>query len=248
MNQDKTDLGEQVLSKLAEVGVASQLDQVEELDVNVKTNPIKAIQGQVDSVSLEGKGMVMQKDLRIEKMQLQTNSISIDPLKAAFGQIKLTHSTEATTEVVLTEADINRALSSDYILQKLQGLSVLIDEKPISIDMQTVEFRLPGDGKIFLSASIPGLPMGNSQKISFTAVPGISSDHQQVLLDSLEYSEGEDLSPQLTNALLEQVHELLNFRNFEFEEMSLYLTELKVEKGKMTFIGKADIKNFPGGE
>lgn len=67
MSQGNADLGEQALSKLTEIGIASQLDEVEAIEVDVKTDPIKVIQGKVDAVSVEGKGMVMQKDLRVEK-------------------------------------------------------------------------------------------------------------------------------------------------------------------------------------
>ena len=84
------DLGEQAISKIAEVGLASQLDEVENLDVTVKTDPGKILSGSVDSVAVNGKGMVMQKDLRVEEMQLQTDRIAINPLSAAFGKIELT--------------------------------------------------------------------------------------------------------------------------------------------------------------
>ena len=83
-------LGEQALNKAAEIGLSSQLDEVEELHVDIKTDPLKAIQGQVDSVTIEGEGMVMQKDLRVEEMDMQVNNVAINPLTAAFGKIELT--------------------------------------------------------------------------------------------------------------------------------------------------------------
>ncbi len=48
-------LGEQALSQAAEAGFSSQLDDVEELDVDIQTNPLKAVQGKADSVSMKGK-------------------------------------------------------------------------------------------------------------------------------------------------------------------------------------------------
>ncbi|MDV2990865.1 MAG: hypothetical protein N4J56_000519 [Chroococcidiopsis sp. SAG 2025] len=72
-------LGEQALNKAAEIGLSSQLDEVEKLDVDIKTDPLKALQGQVDSVAIAGEGMVMQKDLRVEKMDMQVDSVAINP-------------------------------------------------------------------------------------------------------------------------------------------------------------------------
>ncbi|MCF4969747.1 LmeA family phospholipid-binding protein, partial [Nostoc sp. CMAA1605] len=59
-------IGEQALNKAAEIGLSSQLDEVENLDVNIKTDPLKLIQGEVESVNIAGEGLVMQKDLRME--------------------------------------------------------------------------------------------------------------------------------------------------------------------------------------
>ncbi len=36
---DSPDLGEQTLNKAAEIGLSSQLDEVENLDVDIKTDP-----------------------------------------------------------------------------------------------------------------------------------------------------------------------------------------------------------------
>ncbi len=48
-------LGEQALNKAAEIGLSSQLDEVDSLDVDIKTDPLKLVQGQVDSVTIEGR-------------------------------------------------------------------------------------------------------------------------------------------------------------------------------------------------
>ncbi len=68
---DSPGLGEQALNKAAEIGLSSQLDEVENLDVNIKTDPLKLVQGQVDAVTIKGEGLVMQKDLRMEELEMQ---------------------------------------------------------------------------------------------------------------------------------------------------------------------------------
>ena len=88
--QSQGDLGEQALSKAAEVALSTQLDEVENLDVDIRTDPLKLVQGQLDSVKIEGEGLVMQKDLRAEELHIQTGNIGINPLSAAFGKIELT--------------------------------------------------------------------------------------------------------------------------------------------------------------
>jgi hypothetical protein len=75
-------LEEQALSGAAEITISTQLDEVENIDVDVRTNLLKMIQGQADSVSIAGDGLVMQKDIRVHEMELHTNTIAINPLRA----------------------------------------------------------------------------------------------------------------------------------------------------------------------
>jgi len=238
------DLGEQALSKIAEVGLSSQLDAVENLDVTIKTDPGKMLSGAVDSVTVHGKGMVMQKDLRVEEMQLKTSRIAINPLSVAFGKIELTHPTDAETHVVLTESDINRALNSEFIREKMQNLRVDVNGTPVTVDTQQLEFGLPGANKVLLSTNVV-LKAGETKRVSFTAVPRVSPNGQSIALEDVEYLEGKDLSPDLTEAMLNQAHALLDLQNFELGAMALRLKTLDVQEGKMVLRAVAHIEQLP---
>lgn len=244
MVQSGGDLGEQALSKVAEVGIKSQLDTVEDINVDIKTDPLKLVQGEVDSVSIEGKGMVMQKDLRMEEMNLQAKAIAINPWTAMLGNIELTRPTQATATVVLTEPDINRAFNSDYIRNKLQGVQITVNGQPTHVNPQQIELKLPGDQKIALRAEVVLADTGESHVVAFTAVPRVSPDRQKVLLEQVEYSQGEGLSPELTEAMLAQAQDLLDLRNFELQGTRLQLSQLKAETGKLTLSGDAHIEEF----
>jgi hypothetical protein len=242
---DKPDLGEQALSKAVEIGLSTQLDEVENLEVDIRTDPGKLLQGELESVKIEGQGLVMQKDLRAEELEVKTNSIAINPLSAAFGKIELTRPTEADAHVVLAEQDMERAFNSEYIHDKLQNLDVNVDGQAMTIDTRQVQFRLPGDGKIALNAEILLNKTGETKQVSFTTVPRMSAGGEQISLDEVQYAEGQEVSPELTAALLERAGELLNLRNFELEGMSLRLKGLDVQKGKLTLQANAYVEKFP---
>lgn len=245
MTQGDEDLGEQALNKVVEVGISSQLDEVEDVDVKIKTDPLKAVQGQVDSVSIEGHGMVMQKDLRMEEMKLNTGNISINPMSAAFGKIELTRPTEADAHVVLTEEDLNRAFNSDFVKDKLQNLNITVNGQPTTASAHQVELRLPGDGRFSLSADIQLENAAEAKKVSFTAVPRVVQNGQRVSLEDVQYAEGEELSPELTDALLSTASGLLDFNNFELDGMSLQLKTLDVQAHRVTLQGEALVEQFP---
>jgi len=69
-------------------------------------------------------------------MDMQLNSVAINPLSAAFGKIELTKPAHVVP-VVLTEADINRAFNSEYVGSQLQSQQIQVNGQPITIDPNT---------------------------------------------------------------------------------------------------------------
>jgi hypothetical protein len=242
---DSPGLGEQALNKAAEIGLSNQLDEVENLDVDIKTDPLKLVQGQVDAVTIEGEGLVMQKDLRMEELEMHMDSVAINPLSVAFGKIELTKPTQASTRVVLTEADINRAFNSEYVRSQLQSQKIQINGQLRTITPEHVDFKLLGEGKVSLNASILLKETGETQQVAFSAVPRVSANGQTVSLENVEYGESEGISPELTKALIDQTSELLNLSNFDLEGMSLRVKQIGVEAGKLTLQAEAYVEQIP---
>lgn len=240
-----SDLGGQALNKVAEIGLSNQLDEVKNLEVEIETDPLKLMSGTVDSVSIKAEGLVMNHDLRIEEMEMHTGHVSINPMSVAFGKIELTRPTDAETHVVLTEKDVNRAFNSDFIRDKMQDLKVRINGELAIVDTHQIEFGLPGDGKIFLSTEVTLQSTQEKKRVAFTTVPKVGQGGQQVLLEEVQYIEGQDLSPELTEALLSQARELLNLKNFELDGMALKLKKLDVQKGKLVLESEAHVEHFP---
>ena len=240
-------LGEQALNKAAEIGLSSQLDEVENLEVDIKTDPFKLVQGQVDEVTIEGEGMVMQKDLRMEKMEMHMDAVAINPLSVAFGKIELTKPTDASARVVLTEADINRAFNSEYVRSQLGSQKINVNGQPTSINPQRVEFRLPGDGKVAINATILLCETGETHQVAFSAVPRVVGNGETVSLENVEYGDSQEISPELTQALIEQTSQLLNLSNFDLEGMTLRVQQLHLEPGKLTIAAQAHVEQIPSG-
>ncbi|UFP96182.1 DUF2993 domain-containing protein [Gloeobacter morelensis] len=245
MAENTAGLGEQALNKVAEIGLSSQLREVENMDVSIKTDPLKLITGEVDSVSVEGEGLVMQKNLRVEKMEIEAGRISINPLAAAMGKIELEHPTEATCRVLLTEADINRSFNSEYILGMLQNLQVEADGQQLTIDTRQVEVKLPGSERIRMQARIFIHQTREERGVTFDARLVGDRQANRVRLEDVQYSEGEALSQALTAGLLQKANDLGNIGNFELEGMSLKLLEFEVRPGALQILVEIYAEQFP---
>jgi hypothetical protein len=242
---DSPGLGEQALNKAAEIGLSSQLDEVENLDVDVKTDPLKLLQGEVDAVKIEGEGLVMQKDLRVEELQMQIGNVAINPLSAAFGKIELTKPTKGSTRVVLIEEDINRAFNSEYVRSQLQSQKIHVNGQLMTIVPQQVDFRLPGNSKVAISASILLRETNETHQVAFSAVPKVGANGQTVSLENVEYGDTKEISPDLTKALIDATSEILNLSNFDLEGMTLRVKQLEVQTGKLIMQAEAYVEQIP---
>ncbi len=245
MIQQDRNLGEQAIDKVAEIAIASQLDESESLSVTVQTEPFQLAQGEVDAVTIEGQGLVMKQDLRMEELQVQVKDISVNPLSAMFGKIELNGPALGTARAVLKESDINRAFNSEYISGKLRELKVDRDGKQVTVDVKSVECQLLSSGKIALNAEVSVRETGSTEKIYFTAKPQIDAGGWAVSLQDVEYPENPEFSPELTAALAAKAGEVLNLRNFELEGMSLRIQQLNVEAGVLTVQAEAKVEQFP---
>jgi hypothetical protein len=243
MSKDKPGLGQQAISKAAEIGFSSQLDEAKELDVEIETNPLAAIQGKVESVSVKGKKLV-QGDLHLEEMEMHIGSINIDAMSAAFGDIKLTKPTDATARFVLTEQDISRALNSELMHNQLQSLKVQVDGQPMTVDVQQAEFFLPGNERIGVKAAVFLQETSETHLVAFTAVPNLDPSGT-ISLEDVQYSEGKDLSPELIKTLQDKITKLLGMRDFVLEGMSLHITNLEVQKDSMTIQSESHVERLP---
>jgi LmeA-like phospholipid-binding len=244
MESANPDIGEKALSKAAEIGISSQLDEAETVDVDLRTDPGKLFQGKLDSVAISGQGLVMKQDLRVDSLEVSMGEVAINPLTAVLGKIELTHPTDAEAEIVLTEVDLNRALMSGYLQEKLQNLELVLDGKAERVDVRQVCLTLPGDNKLAIDADFSIAGRGESKTLSAVAVPRVQENGSQILLEILS-TEGQGLDHKLISVIFEQLTALLDLRNFDIPNMSLQLKQLEAQKGKLLIHAKTQIEQFP---
>lgn len=238
-------LGEQALNKIAELALSSQLEDSDRLKVKIKTDPQKLAQGELDSLNIDGEGLILKKDLRVQRLEINMNSIAAEPLKAIMGNIKLTRPTQGKARVFLIESDLNRAFNSQALREQMSVVDTYIDEKKVTLGVPQLNCKLHGDGQVAVDALIVLRPTEKKQRVSFTATPKIAEGERGVILDNIQYIRGKELSEELTKAFLEKARNVLDLRNFELKGISLRIEQLNIEEGQLTLIASADITQFP---
>lgn len=245
MTQDKAGLGEQTLNKLAEMALASQLGIVEELKVQIKTDLSKLSRGEVDFIAININGLIIQKFLPSEELQIEINRISVKPRLALIGKIKLTKPSQGTLRVVISEENLTHAFNSESFQKHLHQSKIFIENRKLSIHIQKVNFSLLADGNIALKSELILDKTGQVQQLAFTATPLIGADGQEIVLQDVNYLEGKELPPQLTDVLVAQVSEVLSLRDFDKKGMSRQFQQIDVVAGKLTLQAAIHIEQIP---
>jgi phosphoribosyl-ATP pyrophosphohydrolase len=244
MKSENPDLGEQALSKVAELGISSQLDEAENVNVDIRTDPGNLVQGKLGSVEVSGQGLVMKQDLRVDTLRVNIGEVTINPLGAVFGNIELTRPTDADAQISLTEADINRALGSSFVKEKLQSLEIKFDGRPEKVSVQQAELSLPGENQFVLDAEFLIGEQTEVKKLMATAIPKIQENGNQIFLEVVS-AEGEGLTKELIDIIFDHLTALLDLRNFDLSGMSLQLQQLDAKQGKVVIHAKTRIDRFP---
>lgn len=243
---DKPNLEEQLISQAVERSVSKELDEVEKIDIDVQTDITKIFQGQVDGVSLAGQGLVIQEhNLRVQEIKLQTDNIAINPLNALFGQIKLNEPVNAIAHIVLTEADINRALTSKFIFSLVKSLELNVDGEIVSFEPQQTQVILAGDGKIEISGKVLLKEKENTRPLGYHAIVYPRTQSQPPRLKSFQCTEEEGVSIEFIVAAMQKVKELLNLPYIEWDDIAFNIKEMEVQKGILKVVVNAHLRQIP---
>ena len=240
-------IGEKALNKIATLALSSQLEDADSLEVKVKTAPEKLANGELESLLIEGKGLIIETDLRLQVLEIAMKAIAVEPLKALTGNIELTQPSQGSARLVLTETDLNRALNSPDLRAKINVLDTYLSlsQQQIKLTVPQKKCQFREDGTVAVEAIVELQPSGETQEVAFTATPKIGKKDTGVVLEDIQYEAGKEVSQELTQAFLDKAEKMLDLRNFEKQGLALRISHLNVEAGKITILAVADITQFP---
>ena len=245
---DQHKLEEQILSQAAETTISNRLDEVEKIDVDVRTDLLKIAQGQVEEASITGQGLVLQKDIRVQEIKVKTDSIAVNPLSAIFGQIELNEPVNAIARVVMTEVDINHALSSDLIKRQPLIWKLNVDGEVVSLQMQQIRVSLPAKATMEFTGTVLIAEKGQSRLLGFTARVRPPIHSQPWILEGFNCTQGEGISVSLITALMQKLKELERASYFVWENMKIRIKNIDVEKDNLILLVEAYVKEIPSTE
>ncbi|WP_017293291.1 LmeA family phospholipid-binding protein [Geminocystis herdmanii] len=238
-------LGEKTINKIAEMAFKSQIKNADHLRVQVKTNPQKLAQGVLESLDIDGSGLIMQKDLRLEKMKITLNNIAVSPFKALMGNVQLTQPSKGNASIVLNEKDIESALNINNLNRQLQNYEILRHNHPVKVKFFRVDCRILADGRIMIKAKLKILEDNSLESVCLIIKPRICTIGKNLLMDEVECTQGTQFSPILIKAILDESLKVLNLDRLSVDGISLKINHVSTEDGKLSFLAMAGITHLP---
>lgn len=245
-------IGEKTINKIAEMAFKSQIKKADHLRVQVKTNPQKLAQGMLESLDIDGSGLIMQKDLRLEKMKITLNNISVSPFKALMGNVQLTQPSQGNASIVLNEKDIESALNINHLNRQLQKYEILRHNHLVKVEFFRVDCRILGDGRIMIKAKLKILEDNSIaqrheviESVCLIIKPRICTIGKNLLMDEVECTQGTQFSPILIKAILDESLKVLNLDRLSVDGISLKINHVSTEDGKLSFLAMAGITHLP---
>lgn len=238
-------LDKQIISQAVQAGLSSQLEDAEDLTVEVQTDVLQAAQGNADAVMVSGQGVVV-KDVRLQTVTVQTDRFAVNPLSVLLGRLELDHPLDATAQVSLTEADLNRAMRAEVVTSRLPALALNVEGKPVTVELvHPIAVTLPTDGKIALNGAALIHERETVRRLGFAVALRPSTDDRPALLESFACDPEDGLSIALIIALMQTFKALLAKPYIEIEGMAIQVKRLEVQSGKLLIETNAHIPQMP---
>ncbi|KAM3095040.1 DUF2993 domain-containing protein [Phormidesmis sp. 146-12] len=243
---DEQRIEEQVLSEIARQGLFTQIETAENIEVDVKTDLLKAVQGKVDSVAVTGQGIVIQEEIRVEQLEIETDRISINPLSAIFGNLELDKPVNTTARIVLTEADINQAINSEFVSQKIPAVDLNVEGKTVRLELLLpLEIKLTEETKMHIGGQAKIHRMEGIQEVPFAAVASHRTDSRPILLESFYCAPDRGQSIPFMIALMQKMQEIANQPYFELAQNKLRIVSMDVKPGSLSLEVEIQAKQIP---
>lgn len=252
-NDQSADWGENLLNTVASNTLRHLFTRSESVDVAVRCNPSsKLLQGSIDSFKMSGRGLVIRREFRTEKMSFETDAVSLDFGSVLQGKISLKQPTQAIAQVQLKQEDINQAFTAQLVKKRLENLTQpslleLSEGEPVSFTDINLQLLPHNRIKLFAKANLgkQGLvPVSLSCTLAIERRRKLLFKDYQFEADSVPEEKWET-SKQLTATLADILNNMVDLDRFNLDGVKLRLNRLETKGDTLIFSGYAQIERVP---
>jgi len=244
-----------VIDSVAEGAIRSRFDKVEQLQVRVDNAPsYQVAQGKVDRVRLAGRGLWLTPEVRIDQLEVETDPVALDLKrlrqsgeKQPKGKKRSLTDTiagiskdpvQGAVHLVITEKDINQALKSPKVAQRLQerlasslGSAAAFLPENYQILNPRVDFL--ADNRLRFQVDLQGQENTDKLAVNIESGLGVVSGRQLQLIAPVVTVNGNPVPPQFVSALTSGASSRLDLRNLEDTGIIARLLQFKIDSDRL---------------
>ncbi|MEM8832452.1 MAG: DUF2993 domain-containing protein [Cyanobacteria bacterium P01_G01_bin.19] len=240
--------------------ISSQIISVEEQKVRIDNTPNYAVAlGKLQKVRIATRGVVIEPDLRIDVLELETDRVDLDLARLDLDSIdrireSLKQPFQGAIRLVLTETDLNQALQSPETIARIQQfLNQAIADRAgstniryqllnLSLELHPnnrlgLDLRLVRPVSNFESDRPPTSrsARANSRELNMSLELGIEIDSGKKisLVDPKGTVNGRPMSSRLLNGFAEGISDRLNLDSLEQDGILARILQLEIGEDKV---------------
>jgi hypothetical protein len=232
-----------VVDRVAEQAIRNQLDAAESLQVRVDNTPsYQLLQGKVDRIRIAGRGLFPYEDVRIDTLDIETDAIALDPQALRSGNVVLDEPVQATFNLVLTEADVNQALRSPAVQDRLLSILGELDDRSVVGDIQTLinpQVDLVEPNQIDTQVELPEPSDANAPPVAIVAEIqfNLADGSQLEFLNPVLQIDGEPLPDVFGRSLVGVLNEQADLTQWEEQGITVRLLDISIQEDALHVVG-----------
>jgi hypothetical protein len=223
-----------IVDSIAENAIRDQFCAVEELAVRVDNAPShQLLQGRVDRVRIAGRGFFPLEAIRIAALEVETDAIDVDLGSLQAGELELEQPLQAGVRLVLTQADLNRALQAPRIRELLNDLNfgslVALNSDPSqTYEVVDPQIDLLDNQRIRIQAVLQAQQTEEQLAIVLESGLAVQSGQRILFIDPIVTVNQEAFPTQLIEQLAAGISRQYDLSNFQEDGITARILELEL--------------------
>lgn len=226
-----------VADRLASNQIRQQLSRADQLTVRIDNAPsYQIVQGKADRVRIAGRGLYPVPELRIDQLELETDPIALQGLRA-----KLAQPVQVGVRLGLRATDLNQALKSPRITQKLRNLGVSSlsadqAEQVQRYDLINPEVTFLANGRLKLQAELR--EQGYPDRLMLQAETGIAilAGQRLQLVNPSAQVNGQPIPKQLVSAIATGLGQKLDLQQLEASGVTARILDWQMGDNQLNLV------------
>lgn len=235
-----------VVDRTAENAIRSGLQQAERLEVRVDNAPShQLLQGKVERVRVAGRGLrLKQQNVRIAALELETDSIDLDPRSLGKQKLKLRRSLQAGVHLSLEQQDLNQVLPTliariqEFVIPELGGDRESRSDSNSNSNYRFINPRLELLANNRLRFQVQLAAEGDDEPLAIVADSGlaVTKGRQIQLVQPTVAIDREAVAQDIVDEIATNLSQELDLRRLEAYGLQVRILQLKIESQKLELV------------